>query len=119
MIERKLQYYVAISRSPAKIGYEVYIYSVRGNDYHLVTIEKGKMKIGKEPFDPFSAVPLSESISVSNNDFLQAFADALGDIGIYPQATNKDKIKWEAVSDERKEQIEYLRELSEKIIFKG
>ena len=48
---------------------------------------------------------------------LQALSDALGRIGIYPQATNKDKIKAESIADERKEQIEYLRKIQERMIF--
>ena len=110
-----MKYKIGISRKYDRIGVQVYLHGVRGNDYHRLTFDKGEIVWDKKPHVLFEE---AERTWLVDDDFLQAFADGLGEFGIYPQKTNKDKIKAEAISDERKEQIEYLRGLNKEIIFK-
>jgi len=88
---------------------DTYSYELDGNGIKKIAIEEG------QALTPFMCV--SDQILVKDS-FFQALSDAFAQMGIYPTVTNKEKIKAEAISDERKEQIDYMRGLNERIIFK-
>ena len=114
----KTMFRVSISRPITMLGYNIYIY-YRGSDnnYHIGYVDKDRqLRYDKKGLSPFELAP-DPTIRIEEDDFLQSLADALGEINIYPQETNKDKIKAEAIADERKEQIEYNRKIIEKMIF--
>ncbi len=94
--------------------HEILVYVRKGDENFAEVInKKGELELIK--VNEYDKAPTLLKV---NSEWLQAFADGLGERGIYPQKTNKDKIKAEAISSERKEQIDYLRGLSEKMIFK-
>jgi len=110
---------IVIEQPINMIGTVLYVYR-RGEsgEYYRGTIgEDNCLVLEKDGLSPYGK-HVEPFLRFEDDEILQAFADELGRKGIYPQHTNKDKIKAEAVSDERSEQIQYLRGLSEKMIFK-
>ena len=93
--------------------YRIHVFYENDRGLHYLFCNKPELRSTKagERSEPFF------EISKTDN-FLQALSDSLGEIGIYPGATNKDKIQYEAISDERKEQISYLRGFLERLVFK-
>ena len=113
-------YEIWISRPVNRLGSDIIVFFYGGGKVYTERVEDSRIIREEHNEGEMAPVFLSivEDYINDNEGFLQALSDGLGRAGIYPQKTNKDKIKAEAVSDERKDQIDYLRDLTERIIFK-
>ena len=68
---------------------------------YIVYKERDEAERPKEPFLRISGFNYKE--------ILRALAEALDNAGYYPEVTNKEKIASQAIAEERKEQIDWLR----------
>ena len=83
-----------------------------------LTIEDGKLK-WVERNNGEQSVPLFEiSENIDVDVIFTALAEGLHQAGYYPEVDNRERITAQALSEERKEQVDYLRKQQEKVVDK-
>ena len=65
-----------------------------------------------------SGKPILVLEGLDNKKVLQAIADGLAEFGIFPKVENKEKIKQQAIADERLREIKYFQTFLRDIVLK-
>jgi hypothetical protein len=94
------------------------LYGIQNEKEVYVTIEDGVLKVN--PLDEASECkPLFTVSNVAFSSFspmLQAIADGLKDMGYLQKINEEERIKEKALSEERKNEMEYFKDLNTKLI---
>ena len=112
-----LDYRFHISEDWGFDGYKIYLSGV-GAEYtsHYFTIKDGRLQVHDKEEGSIIPEPLLVLTEHTGKQILQKLAEGLAKAGFVAEVDNKERITAQALAEERKEQIEYLRKFNEDII---
>jgi hypothetical protein len=94
------------------------LYGIQNEKEFYITIEDGVLKVNllDEVSECKPLFTISNIAFSSFSPMLQAIADGLKDIGYLQKINEEDRIKEKALSEERKNEMEYFKDLNTKLI---